>query len=189
MAPPISTSPRGRRVSASTEGGRPRLASRGTSVGSRRMAAAGRPRSWCRLIRNRPSSPPRKDASAIPCSRKARRACGGSAGSTASAISSPSSGPSSIGTTAPSTRFAGGEPGTNSRSLAPRLTVSASHVRSRRVGSSPPAGREGVAFSSLTSASRSSAGSTRSPDERLVQEPDERRHLTEHANDGGVEPR
>ena len=39
------------------------------TAGRRRMAAAGRPRSWCRLMRNRPSSATRYEESATPSSR------------------------------------------------------------------------------------------------------------------------
>ncbi len=67
-------------ASGSTAGGRPSVASRGTRLGSRRTAAAARPRSRCRLMRKRPTPAIRNEASAMRASRYWRRACGASAG-------------------------------------------------------------------------------------------------------------
>ncbi len=131
VGPPIRTRPRGSCASSSTVCGRLRVASRGTRVGSSRTAAAALPRSRCRLMRNLPTSAIRNDASAIRDSRYTRRACGDSAGMTASSISAPSSGPSPSATTLPSTRTAGGAPATSNRSDPFRDASSRSHRSSR----------------------------------------------------------
>ena len=83
-------------------------------------------------MRKRPRSGVRNEASAMPVSRYAFRAWGGSAGTIASAISSPPSGPSGSGTTAPDTRSSGGAPATSSRSLADCSTTRSSQPRSLR---------------------------------------------------------
>ena len=61
------------------------------------------------------------------------RACGASAGSTASSMSTPSSGPSASGRTRPSTRIDGGAPATSSRSLPPASARMRSQRSSRPV--------------------------------------------------------
>src|SRR6266508_4539486 len=148
-------------------------------------------------MRNRPRPATRNDESAIPSSRYARRACGASAGTTASAISSLSSGPrsGSSGTTAPSTRSEGAAPATSSKSAADRSTTCSSQCRKRAVCSSD-AGARRTAFSSVTSASRSSGSfmerrrsSSRPREQRLVEEPREWRDLSKHAEQGRVERR
>src|SRR5207249_2300707 len=56
VGPPTSTSPRGRRASTPTSCVKPSSVRAGKRIGSARMAAAARPRSWCTFIRNRPSA-------------------------------------------------------------------------------------------------------------------------------------
>ena len=68
--------PAARRDSRSTSGGRFSSASVGTRAGSTRIAAAARPRSWCRLTRKRPSAGSRSDASAMPVLELPRRVRG-----------------------------------------------------------------------------------------------------------------
>ena len=157
VGPPTSTRPRGRRVSASTDGGRLSDAKRGT-VGrqppDRRRGAAA-------LV-------VQVDAEAAEVGR-AERAVGDAAlaiqlaaraapapAATASSISSPPSGASGSGTTWPSMRSDGGAPGTSSRSLADRSTTSLEPARRRAVCSPARRACGAPAFSSVTSASRSS---------------------------------
>ena len=139
-APPASSSCRsrsGRRpgparaaggVSASTPAAGRACAKRGTADGRRRIAAAARPRSWCRLMRKRPRSGVRNDASAMPvvAIRLAARAAA------APARRRPRSPRRRAALRAaarptPSTRSDGGAPATSSRSLADRSTTCSSH--------------------------------------------------------------
>jgi hypothetical protein len=90
VAPPMRTKPCGILVRASMPGGSASSPSCGGCRGSARMLAAARPRSRCRLIRNRPLDPRRNDASAQPVLRYCSIAYSGSIGRTFSSISSPS---------------------------------------------------------------------------------------------------
>src|SRR5262245_54404690 len=89
-----------------------------------------------------------------------RRACGASAGITASSTSSPSSGPSASGRTRPSTRIDGGAPATSSRSL-PRASASILSQASSRLVSpvARPAATPDEAWSSVISWSMSADAS------------------------------
>ena len=127
VGPPISTRPYGSRVSCPTREGRPRSDNSGGREGSARIAAAARPRSRCRLMRNRPCPGTRNEASAGAPSRYRCAVRSGSTARTASSISGPSSGPSGSELIAPSTRIDGGTPATSSRSLAPRAVTIVNH--------------------------------------------------------------
>ncbi len=133
VGPPSSTSPRGSCASNSTVCGSASVDRRGTRVGRSLTVAAARPRSLCRLIRKRPTPTILNDASAMRSTRYSRCACGASAGSTASSMSTPSSGPSASVMTLASRRIAGGAPATSSRSLPLRAPSSRSHCSSRDV--------------------------------------------------------
>ena len=106
----------------------------------------------------------------MPGSRYMRRACGGSAGDDGVFDLLAAERPAERRVQrhdAPSTRTEGGAPATSSRSLADRSTTCSSHARSRAsCASSPPAdaGAAGAsAFSSVTSASRSSGRVSHGP--------------------------
>jgi hypothetical protein len=66
VAPPMMTRPRDMRDNIAVGAGRLSEASAGIFVGSRRMFAAGRPRSRCRFTRKRPTPGTLSAASAIP---------------------------------------------------------------------------------------------------------------------------
>src|SRR5437899_1042247 len=124
-------------------------------------------------MRNRPSVGARNEASAMPASRYARRACDGSAGSIASSISSLLNGPSWSAVTSPSMRTEGGAPQRGCRVGDPGASLG------------PRALNRMLAGARATHALAPSAVA----EERCVEKPRERDDLPEDRQQRVVEPR
>ena len=120
VGPPISTRPRGRCVSSSTLGGK---SERRQARHARRQRAERRrgPAALAMQVDAEPPEPLHAERAVGDCDcrgRFAARAAPAPA-STASSMSTPSSGPSAQRADPPSTRIDGGAPATSSRSLPP----------------------------------------------------------------------
>jgi hypothetical protein len=100
--------PYGRRLRARTLVGRFNSPRRGGFAARARIVAAGRPLSWCRLIRNRPTPETRSAPSAYPSFRYFSAACADNTASTAFQSPVPSRGSPSRRCTMPVNRIAGG---------------------------------------------------------------------------------